>query len=100
MGQVIPVSAPHLGVPWGQWVRGAVVTGWCLAVVRVCTVGSQFPGAGARSHVGTAAEAANIMVDSVWMLRAVPDAVGTDICKVVAFLQTSWVTLWVRVLRG
>lgn len=70
-----------------------MVTGWCLAVVRVCTARAQFLGAGARSHVGTAASAANIMVDSVWMLRALPDAVGTDICRVVPFLQTSWVVL-------
>lgn len=68
-----------------------MVTGWCLAVVSVCTAGAQFLGAGAGSHVGTAASAANIMVDSVWTLRAVPDAVGTDIYRMVPFLQTSWV---------
>lgn len=70
-----------------------MVAGWCLAVVRVCTAGAQFLGAGARSHVGTAASAANIMDASVWMLRAVPDAVGTDIRRVVPSLQTSWVML-------
>ena len=50
---------------------------------------------------GTAASSADITGDSVRMLRAEPDAVGTGTYRVVPFVQTSWKVLWARILgRG